>query len=29
MISTVACHGAKLCAHVARDFRSQHCHICL
>jgi len=25
MISIVACcHGAKLCAHAARDFRSQH-----
>ena len=20
------CHGAKLCAYAARDFRSQHCH---
>jgi len=28
VISIVACcHGAKLCAYVARDFRSQHnCH---
>ena len=27
MISIVACcHGAKLCAHAARDFRSQHYH---
>ena len=26
VISIVACcHGAKLCAHAARDFRSQHC----
>jgi len=25
MISIVACcHGAKLCAHAARDFRSHH-----
>jgi len=25
MISIVACcHGAKLCAHATRDFRSQH-----
>jgi len=29
MISIVACcHGAKLCAHVARDFRSQHWQRC-
>ena len=28
MISIVACcHGAKLYAHVAQDFRSQHYHI--
>jgi len=27
VISIVACcHGAKLCAHAARDFRSQQCH---
>ena len=28
MISVVACcHGAKLCAHAARDFRSQQYHL--
>ena len=28
VISIVACcHGAKLCAHAARDFRSQH-YVC-
>jgi len=27
VISVVACHGAKLCVHAARDFRSQQNHL--